>query len=197
MKKEIIIFICLIIAIISALFVAESTFSKYKRKFNAKVEGDIARWDIKVNTESILNKTKLTNNIVPTFASTSHKADQVVAPGAAGYIDIVIDPTDCDVSFSWILHIDVSEESAVSDMIATGYKINPVNDSGPIAYNKTNGVGGNLTHNGASVLIRVYVRWNDDPSTQEMDNYDDTEVTFTSTNKAVMTASLEFIQSNS
>jgi hypothetical protein len=193
MKKKITVFICIVISLVTMLFVAENTFSKYREKVEIDVSADIARWNILVNNESILNKTKLVNNIVPIFPETTHSAANVISPGSSGYFDIIINSNEVDVSFSYTINIATSLESAVVDLVATGYKINPTDNNNPISYNFLTGISGNVALSDTSTSIRIYIKWDDD-STATMDNVDDTAAASDPNNKAIMTATILFVQ---
>lgn len=191
--KFIIVFI--VIVTLSLLYLFQTSYAKFRKKVVADVNSSIAKWNIKVNNESINGKNKLTNSITPVFIETEHSKEGVIAPSSKGYFDIIIDATDVDVSFDYVIKSSVSSESSISDLKAINYTINPNTSTVQTPYDEVNGISGSVLHNSNNTIIRVYIEW-DDSDSQTMDNKADTEVAISDDSKALMDANITFSQKN-
>ncbi len=181
MKKKsdlrfIIIFI--IIAGISLLYLFQASYAKYRRQIEGNVEATIASWNIKVNNESINNKTVLTNTIVPVIDSNTYVKSNVIAPGSTGYFDLIINAQEVDVDFNYEISGSIHEDTPLSDLIITEYEINNVRTT----YNETNKITGTLQKNTGNTSIRIYFKWNDD-TTENMNNKQDTDYAIDATHQ--------------
>lgn len=163
--------ICLAIAIISFILI----YAKYTTSANSQTDVPIARWNILVNNISIKDNQDISQTLQPIFPGNDNIASNIIAPTAEGYFDLYFDYTDVDVSFKYTISLTSSENSSVTDIVATGYSI----DDGEI-HNFTNFnediVDTILLDNPTRTRkIRVYVKWNDDSDTSSMNNTKDTE----------------------
>lgn len=147
----------------------QTTFAKYKKEVNGRIEADVADWNIKINNEDIRGKTTLTNSIVPTFPGDSYTKAGVIAPGTSGYFDLNIDATNADVNFAYTITATSDTTSDVRDIVIESYKIG----NGAVTPYTAAGIQGSITHNTASNPITVYITWNDGYG-QTMDNVNDT-----------------------
>ena len=174
LKKKIMFFVALM-CLFYCVSLMQSTYAKYVTTADTNADFTIARWNILVNDQDIKENSNFTNLIVPEFAGTQHIKEDVIAPTAEGYFDIVIDGSDTDVSYTYTLTIDYAASNDVDDLIITKYTIGEVNYTYDIGDPITDDVLLNAQDKVTS--IRFYVKWNDDPSTQTMDNGDDTTTT--------------------
>ena len=191
--KKYILLMALFSAIIS-LFVLINTYAKYATSAKQIADIPIARWNIKVNDVSIKNGDTVTSVISPIFPGSEHIAEGIIAPTAEGYFDLSLDCTDADVSFSYNITISANEQSSVTDIVTTGYSI----DNGDIISfdNDSNVISDNIFYESGITNrnIRVYIKWNDDPNSQTMDNELDTSSTFETSNGALLNVDLVFTQ---
>lgn len=190
--KKILILIAIIFLIISIFFIIQ-TYSKYLSSATGETSVSIAKWNIKVNNLSVTTNTDISASIVPVFPGNSNIANNIIAPTAEGYFDLVLDFQDTDVSFNYTISSSVAEDSPVKDFVIVGYSI----DNGEridITNTQDNLVSEDilLTDNITTRTVRVFVKWIDDDS-QTMDNADDTIAT-TSNNPAKFNVNLSFKQ---
>ena len=173
MKKSDKIFLIIFLAIISfsMLYLFQASYAKYRRQVQGQVEATVANWDIKVNTESINNKAVLTNTITPTLVSDPYIKSGVIAPGSEGYFTINIDATNVDVDFSYEIESSPDLDTPLYDIKFTQYEIGNTTYSFPAG----GVITGDITKNSSSQSIIIYFEWDDDPTTNIMDNQDDTE----------------------
>ncbi len=191
-KKKIVLLLAFL-SLSICLYFARNTYAKYLTKAGADVTGTIARWNIVVNNTTVKNNDTLTNAITPVFSGTTHIAPNVVAPTVTGYFDLVIDSTNVDVSYSY--NISITRNDDLSDFIVTGYSV----DSGSTISVDTSvenpSISDDILLSDAVRVhtIRVYIGWNDDPTTQNMDNSEDTAVTVDLEN-VTLNVEMSFVQ---
>lgn len=191
-KKNIIILVLLFLVVAGLIFIYQSSYAKYRRGIDGAVQMNVAKWQIKVNNEDITNETTLQSSIVPYFPGNQYMESGVLAPGASGYFDIIIDPNNTDVAFDF--EMAISSSNGYNDIKLDGYTINP-------AVNNTKTSVGNGVITGSfgigdpAETIRVYVLWYDE-SDNVMDNSTDTHAV-KSNNYLNFDLSLHFIQKQS
>lgn len=195
-KKKDLKFVIVFIAIVlfSFCYLSIGSYSKYRKKVTANTNLNIAEWNIKLNNESIINKSTLSNDIIPEFEGNAYTKDSVIAPGTSGYCDIIINGKNVDVNFNYSITAEVSEESTIKDLKITEYIINPSEtNTTKIAYNNSS-ITGNIIHNSTEdTVIRLYIIW-DDSETNIMDNAEDTSAATSSTSNALITIKANFSQ---
>ncbi len=184
--------ICFFIAFLFLFTLVQETYAKYRIDADGIAEVNIARWNIVVNNQDIIDDNYITNTLTPTFTDNPHIADGVIAPTAIGYFDVNIDCENVDVSFTYTISTELEEENDVDDLIVIGYSV----DGGALipiegqmdeveetiyfdALNKTRD-------------IRIYVQW-DDSETASMNNASDTQAALAN-GSARMDVMLNFVQ---
>lgn len=170
-KKYLFILLFLGILIVSGI-ILQSTYAKYRKKVDQGVELTLARWNIKLNNETITGKDVLSEKIVPKFEGNEYVLDDVIAPGSTGYFDLLIDSSEVDVSFKYTISVATEDIEKYPDIVAYSYVINPTDNSETLDYTDE-GITGEIEHNTPLTTIRVYVKWNDDEN-NTMDNIQDT-----------------------
>jgi flagellar basal body-associated protein FliL len=200
-KYFIMIVILIMIAVLIALI---PTLSKYLTTTDGEATINIARWEIKVNEQSIKENLDISNVLVPVFEHNDNIANNVIAPNAKGSLEIDLDFTNADVSCDYVITI---RSTTVSDLIVSDYSftnngtttnvdIAPVNGNTVQIVNKYN-------YGSADPIFKyeIHVEWNDDVDTQHMNNTADTNATYheaTETNaKTAMSVNIAFTQSAS
>lgn len=194
MKKKLWVATGILLILLVAVYFIQDTMAKYRKRISVETKVEIASWNIKVNNESILGKTALTQAIQPTFAGDLYTKEGVLAPGSKGYYDIVIDPTEVDVAFHYKVISEVDPNSDVQDFITTSYIIDPKEGKDPTLYPTDSGIEGDFFPNGQPFTIRIYVLWNDDPASEAMDNQQDTEIANNKDAKALISVNIHFSQ---
>lgn len=194
-KKTILLLACFSFLISISTF--KETYAKYKDDINGTTSFNVARWKILVNSQDINSSETSSATITPTFIANENIAQNVIAPTSSGYFDIIIDSTNTDVSFSYTINLEIDEESSVSDIVIDGYKMNNDinNENVEIIAIEDSELTGNilLADTNKVNTIRIYIKWNDDTDTQEMNNAADTEASFSEV-PAKINASINFTQ---
>ena len=184
----------LLVAIISLLFcfsTINETYAKYNTSLEGKTNMSVARWHILVNNQDVRNNSSTSAELAPTFLGTEHIAPDVIAPTSEGYVDLIIDSSQVDVSFSYTITPDVDATSSVTDLIITGYT---VNSSEKIAISNGQSITDNIykIDNVNLTTIRLYVKW-DDSSNSKMTNEEDTNASFMN-EQAKLKLNIQFVQ---
>lgn len=186
-KKRILVFIlfCLVF-----IFLFQEAYAKYRKYATVRVDNTVAKWNIKINNETIGNKTTLTNHITPTITSSNYVKADVLAPGSTGYFDIVIDASDADVSFTYSIDIASYDMYTINDLNIYAYSVNDFNTTTTVTGGN---VSGTIQHNTATTTIRIYFNWLDD-GTDTMNNQADTSVAVNGTANADILATFHLTQ---
>lgn len=165
------------------------TYGKYLTDIDEQTEIKIARWKILVNGEDVRNSSTTEKTITPIFKDNKNIEDNVIAPGAEGYFDLIIDGSNADVSFKYNITTSINENSSVKDLIITGYSIN---NSEKIISNDAILEDNVLLNSENKIInIRVFIKW-DESENSTMTNIEDTLATMT--DEAKLDVSLTFTQ---
>jgi len=97
-----------------------NTYSRYVADTTGDIKIGFAKWQIAVNENDISDNTVSTVNITPTMKPNDNVDSNTIAPSSSGYFDIVIDPTNVDVSFDYSISIDLLNEN-MPDLIISEY----------------------------------------------------------------------------
>ena len=175
------------------LYFVSDTYAKYLTKASAGVNGQVAKWNIKVNNTNVRHNDTLTNVITPVFAGSQHVAANVIAPTVTGYFDLQLDASDVDVSFTY--NISVARNANLRDFVVTGYQVDSGTTNSVDVSVETPTISDDIliTDTTRTHTIRVFIGWNDDADTQELNNAQDTTVTGTYDN-INLTVNLSFVQ---
>lgn len=194
MKKNDKLFLILFIGIVtfSLLYLFQASYAKYRKQIKGELNARIASWNIKVNNETINNKTDLTNTITPVIINNSYVKENVIAPGTTGYFDITLDAQNVDVDFTYEITSVIDEDNPLYDLIFNKYEIDGVEHTFT-----TDGVlTGEMVKNSEPISIRIYFEWYDE-SDNVMNNADDTAYATNEDNvNTNVKVSIHFTQTN-
>ncbi len=184
------------ISLLLLINMIQETYAKYISSANANSEFSIARWAFLVNTQDVLSNSDFSNTIIPTFDTDTNIATGVIAPTSTGYFDIVIDSSDVDVAFNETITLSQNEDNTVTDLVFTGYSLNngqvvSLNNLTSTTITSSHALNEQNTVN----TYRVYIAWNDNASTETMDNADDADAAVNG--EAIIDININFIQSAS
>ncbi len=183
------IILCIAIAIISFVYI----YAKYTTSASSQTNMPIARWDILVNNISIKKQSDISATLIPTFPGNENIAEGIIAPTAEGYFDLNFDYTAVDVAFKYTISLKPSDQSPVTDIVATGYSIDDGAKQDFANFNEDITDTISLDEQNRTRKIRIYVKWNDDANTSAMDNAQDTESALTG-NPALFDVNITFDQ---
>lgn len=192
--KKIILIIIALIFLITTTFLITQVYAKYISSATGNASIPISRWNIIVNDTQIKNNSDISSKIIPIFPGNENIASNIIAPTAEGYFDLNFLFEDVDVSFKYEITITPAEESAVKDLVATGYSIDNGEKVEFTDYNSPITDTINLADNITKRNIRVFVKWNDDIDSATMDNAADTASTSLPENSAIFNVKIAFSQ---
>ena len=199
MDKKDLQFIVIFIVVLACSFtyLYQSSYAKYRKRVTAGIDLKVAKWTIKINNEDVKNKKMLTNKLIPEFEESEYTKANVLAPGSKGYCDIVIDSTNVDVNFQITLIAKIPTESAIKDLRVTDYIINPSEtNTNKVAYTELEEIQIPVVHNTPQTSIRLFIEWDDNPTTQTMDNEADTNAAVDISSEALIEINTNFTQVN-
>ena len=202
------------------IFLFYNTYAKYISSIDSDATADVASWKIYVNNNDVTSGNSFSNIITPVFEGNSNIASGVIAPTAEGYFDLEIDASDTDVSLKYTITTSDNPDSAVSDIIISGYSIDGgerqniqnitsgvtsdtsmtsevTSSTSSTSTNDNFKVEGNILYNSQDkdVSIRVYIKWNDDENQgASMTNSQDTAATQGQNNLAKINVNIKLIQ---
>lgn len=112
-----------------------NTYSRYIADTNGDIKIGFSKWQIVVNSNDITDNSVSTINITPTMKPNEHVEENTVAPSSGGYFDIVIDPSNVDVSFDYSISLDLINENMPDLMISEyAFLSNTYKDGDDITY---------------------------------------------------------------
>ena len=105
--------ILVLIMLIITIFQIANMYALYKDQLEGEYTSSLGVWSIKVNESDISSGDEnLTFNMTEdnlTYVNSDHVKSQKLAPGAQAYFEIIIDPTNTDVSVLYTLHIKLED----------------------------------------------------------------------------------------
>lgn len=108
-KKVFVIIFLLIIILATIIYAIISTYATFRSEFSGEMKLENATWRI------LVNKTDISSSTVKNFTIDTINVDESqgvepgkLAPGLRGNFNILIDPTDTDVSIKYEIKIDTS-----------------------------------------------------------------------------------------
>ena len=165
----------LLLAMISLLVLTntiQESYAKYISSASASSNFTIAQWTFKVNDQDVLNNSDFSSTIVPVIDANNNIKEGYIAPTSTGYFDVVVDYSEVGVSFNEVVSVSYAQDSAVSDLVLTGYTLN-----GGSLVEIESGDEIELSHDLGSATtqdsFRFYVQWIDGTD-ETMDNDADT-----------------------
>lgn len=170
-KRKIILFLSLL-SLFYCVSLMQETYAKYVSSANASASLTVARWNVLVNNQDIIQNSNFSSSISPTFSGTANIKNGIIAPTAEGYFDVVINGTNTDVSFQWTITLEEATENTITDLEITKYSINN------IEYPYGTSISRTIALNDASrvTTVRIFLKWNDGNG-ETMDNEADTQAT--------------------
>lgn len=169
MKTKIIYILCAIM-IFASIYEITDTYGLFESNKTQVVDSPIAKWNILINETNINESINFNIDNFQIDENTTVKSGKI-APGTTGYFDIVIDPSDTEVSFRYDLTIDNSE-------LSSSFTIEQIEETNGFTIIRTsvNTYSNIITladiKNGVKNNIRVHIKWQNN----EENNDSDTEI---------------------
>ena len=172
MKRRDLTFIVFFVLVLclSITYLFQTSYAKYRKQVTGELNADISSWIIKVNNEDITESRTLENEITPVFDTNQYVKANTIAPGSTGYFDIIIETVNVDVDYN-VEIVDSKEATDLQDLVLKQYELN---DSGTRVNITNHTYSQDFTKNTERTKIRFYFVWDDDPTTETMNNQADT-----------------------
>ena len=121
MNKRIKIILILLTLSVTLSFMSD-TYSRYVVDTSSNVELSFANWQILVNNQDITDSTTSTLEITPIIEASKKVKDNKIAPSSKGYFDILVNPSNVEVSFDYTVNVKVLNEN-MPDILISKYAI--------------------------------------------------------------------------
>ena len=175
----------LIISLSLSLSLMSNTYSRYVASTTGDLEVIFAKWQILVNETDITNNNSSQISLIPIIEENENIKSNTIAPSSKGYFDIIIDPSNVDVSFNYNITLDYENED-LPDLVITKYAIldNSYSEGDQIEKISLigNSIEGTLNYDNSidnfefePFTIRVYFEWYEGEN-ENMNDSADTEI---------------------
>ena len=121
MNKKIKVILILLTLSVTLSFMSD-TYSRYAVNTTSNVELTFAKWQILVNENDITDSTTSNLIITPIIEESENVKKNTLAPSSKGYFDILINPTNVEVSFDYIMNLKILNEN-MPDILISKYAI--------------------------------------------------------------------------
>lgn len=184
MNKRIKVILILLTISVTLSFMSD-TYSRYVVDTSGNIEMSFAKWQILVNEKDITNGTTSDIEITPVIEESNNVKNNTIAPSSKGYFDILINPSNVEMSFDYTVNIKllnenmpdilISKYAILDDTYQEGQTITTVN----LENNEITGtlIYDNKTENFSfkPFTVRIYFEWYDGEN-ETMNDEADTEI---------------------
>ena len=206
MNKRIKVILILLTLSVTLSFMSD-TYSRYVVDANSNIEISFAKWQILVNENDITTGTTSNLELTPVIEASNNVKENTIAPSSKGYIDILVNPSNVEMSFNYTVNIKLLNEN-MPDILISKYAILDESYTEGTTPKKldieNNEIKGSLTYDNKTkdftfkpFTIRVYFEWFEGEN-EQMDNEADTQIAINALNnntKLQIAASIKFEQS--
>lgn len=205
MNKRIKIILILLTLSVTLSFMSD-TYSRYVVDTTSNIELTFAKWQILVNEKDITDGTTSNLEITPVIEASENVKNNTIAPSSKGYFDILVNPSNVEMSFNYTINIKLLNEN-MPDILISKYAILEDNykdgDSITKSNIENNEIKGTLQYDNNTenfrfkpFTVRIYFEWFEGEN-EEMDNEADTQIGIDATKnntKLQIEASIKFEQ---
>lgn len=165
-------YICLaLILVFLTIVIILKTYALFESETGLDVQSNVGKWIILVNNTDITggSNAKFSVDEIIWNPNDDVKSGRI-APGVSGYFDIVIDPTDTDVSVRYDIDFDFSEFENTNIVVSSIEEVNnrTIVKTGPNKY--TGVIPLSDIKNGVTNTIRVNIKWDNNEDNNEYDS---------------------------
>lgn len=192
MKKKILLILALLWFIISFLII-RITYAKYLSSIDSNANIGISAWKIKLNTQDVLQNNDFSQNLDLNFPGNEYYSEDTIVPGALGYFDLAIDTSEVNLAVRFKITATNATNSDISDLKIIGYSYPGQQNNITYLENGANEVQSSAASSVNSSTIRVYVSWNDDSNTENLNDVQDTQIALNN-GKAIVSVNVLFEQ---
>jgi len=113
-SRKIYIFLTLILLCSVITYFAAGTLARYHSEAVATATVDIAKWEVKLDAQDMV-ASSVTVTPTVTLENNAYVAQNRIAPGTTGYFSVELDPAGSEVSIDYVVTVDVTNISGISD----------------------------------------------------------------------------------
>lgn len=156
------------IFVLLTVYEITNTYGLLETKNKMSVNPSIAKWNVLINGTDIKTGENFTINSV-NLSDSVNVLNGKIAPGAFGYFDIEIDPTNTDTSIIYSITFDFSllSNSFIIDKIEETTSGNLIR-TGSSTYSKV--ITLDEIKENAKNNVRVYIKWENNEENNEIDS---------------------------
>lgn len=121
MLKRIKIILILLVLSVTLSFMSH-TYSRYVAESTSNIQVSFAKWQILLNESDITNGTNSNIEITPVVEKSANVKENTIAPSSKGYFDILVNPSNVEVSFDYTLTLEVLNTN-LPDILISKYAI--------------------------------------------------------------------------
>lgn len=184
--------------ILITFMVIQTTYAKYVTILPTNANVDISSWNLILNNQNITNEANFSENLNLIFPATQYHSDGALVPGATGYFDLTIDASDVNLNFKYTVTCSIPSTNEIIDLkvvayAVDGHSVDLHSDRTEYVDDATTPMINYVQASANSSTFRVYVMWDDEPSTSSLNDIEDTYMSLNS-RKAQITANVKFEQ---
>lgn len=110
----------LFISLSLSLCFMSNTYSRYVANTTGNLEVAFSKWQILLNNVDITTNSSSSIILNPVMEENDYIAKNTIAPTSKGYFDIIVDPSNVDVSFDYSINLEY-DNSNTPDLVITKY----------------------------------------------------------------------------
>ena len=167
MKRWIVLLFIVVVGI-TAYEIKES-FSLFENEKDIVINNGIGKWEIAVNGSNIPDSTTFTVDSVNVTGDNNVRANYF-APGTHGYFDVVINPSDTDVSiyFEILCRSDLIQNNQIQVTQIENVNNTPLVQVGALSYAGVIPLSDIQNH--STRTIRFHITWDNNDNNNEIDS---------------------------
>ena len=135
----------------------------------------------------------MSSNLTLTFPEETYHIADVIVPNAIGYFDLNLDISNVTLPFEYTITATPAVDNEIADIKIIGYSLNGNNSTITYLENGETEITGSLADTVNSYSVRVYMQWNDDVTTETLNDDADTSLALNEA-LAKITANVKFEQ---
>src|SRR5574344_1772372 len=156
-------YLVFIFVALASIFYLVNTYALLETNASSTVSEDVGKWTIKINNTDISSGTVENislNNFI--YTDNSNVANDTIAPGRTGYVDIVIDPSGTDVAVRYDATLNINSGDYPDNIVFSLEDISGGNTLKSATNTYSGFIDLNDVKNKKTRTLRVTVKWNDD-----------------------------------
>lgn len=180
MKNKLKILLVLIVVTFTMSLVS-NTYSRYVVDAASNLEIQFTKWQILINEIDITSNNTSELVLAPALIDNPNIKTNTFAPTSEGYFDILINPSNVELSFDYTISLELLNEN-MPDLLISNYSLitsTTTEDDTPVLNDIIdNQIVGSLNYSDEAFkpfTIRIYFKWYEGID-EQMDDYQDTEV---------------------